>query len=87
MDYFYFVTIIKKSSNALINILTSLITNTTNFNFIRERGGLGLHCLKYILGMEAFRLINKYYELEVPKPTSPDGRVKRKVKHSKRRDS
>lgn len=54
-----------------------------NFNFIRERGGLGLHCLKYILGMEAFRLINKYYELEVPKPTSPEGRVKRKVKHSK----
>jgi fatty acid desaturase len=32
-----------------------------SFEIIRQRGGLLLHCLRYIAGLEALRLVNKYY--------------------------
>lgn len=38
-----------------------------SYALIQQRGGLWLHCIRYILGLEALRLVNKYYG---PKPES-----------------
>lgn len=32
-----------------------------SFSIIKERGGLFWHCVRYVLGLEAIRLIKKYY--------------------------
>ena len=48
------------------------------FELVRKRGGLSLHCLKYMLGLEAIRLINKYYKPANTETTQPKKNDKRK---------
>lgn len=51
-----------------------------SFSMIRERGGLLLHCMRYIFGLEALRLINKYYG---NKQDDEATKVSPKKRHSK----
>lgn len=43
---------------------------------IEERGGLLKHCLRYIFGLEALRLINKYYGKQTAKSSKHRGHSK-----------
>lgn len=54
-----------------------------SFELIRQRGGLALHCLRYVIGLEAFRLVNKYYNPVASSPKSVDGGKVEKSKDSK----
>ncbi len=47
-----------------------------SFTQIQKRGGLLKHCLRYVFGLEALRLIKKYYGTEAEQRTSAPRRAK-----------